>query len=520
MVVLLANVCCRFGSATGDINSSCSGQCAPGRFGNTTAMVNANCSGPCAPGFACPAGSTNATAVVCPPGQYSLGGAPMCSLCAAGSFCPLAGSTSPAVVTCPYGYACGPGSSNGTSLPCGIGYFCPIGTANATSNKCYASAAVASAWWRHGSGGLALPDQPPRYTMVSATPLGTVLMAGSGNGTDASCNDTLLRLPSAMVAGVGGVGAVAHVLLLDGDGDGNEDVVAVLANGVAGMSYGNRTDDNGSGVSGQALHFPELQTLTVAVRVTFAMAWDSDSDGWVDILTVGTATNGTANASVVSTLWRNSGGGAAGWIADNSSGAAGLLPPLPWPSCAAGVCNVSAAVVDVTGDGLLDVIVGCATGGVALLVRQAGTSSTGAPLFRDETAARRLSPASPCVVAVADVEAGDTPETAATRATVNDEEPIQSDRSAPLAVVAAAVRSAVAGFLRKCKGMPGERSPRLAKPSVILLSGLTSFLGILAISLPQWALTANTYDGTGARAGRSPCSCDGCTYQRRTWCKA
>jgi hypothetical protein len=60
--------------------------CPAGRFGNVSGLAGAGCSGGCTPGFACPPGSTNATAAICPVGTFSLPGAGNCSLCAAGRF--------------------------------------------------------------------------------------------------------------------------------------------------------------------------------------------------------------------------------------------------------------------------------------------------------------------------------------------------------------------------------------------------------------------------------------------------
>ena len=60
---------------------------------------------------------------------------------------------------------------------------------------------------------------------------------------------------------------------------------------------------------------------------------------------------------------------------------------------------------------------------------------------------------------------------------------------------------ATSSFVQKCAGVPGEKPPPLPKPTVIALSGLTSFLGMLAVSLPQWYLQADTHQGVN----RPPC---------------
>ena len=60
--------------------------CAAGFFGDSPGQFNATCAGPCAAGWFCPSGSTNATAVVCPPGSYCEAGAAAPVLCPAGTF--------------------------------------------------------------------------------------------------------------------------------------------------------------------------------------------------------------------------------------------------------------------------------------------------------------------------------------------------------------------------------------------------------------------------------------------------
>jgi hypothetical protein len=63
--------------------SSFCGLCAAGSFGGMEGLTSPACSGNCSAGYACPAGSTNATAVMCSAGQYSLSGAASCALCPA-----------------------------------------------------------------------------------------------------------------------------------------------------------------------------------------------------------------------------------------------------------------------------------------------------------------------------------------------------------------------------------------------------------------------------------------------------
>jgi hypothetical protein len=150
-----------YGNSTGLTTAGCSGQCAAGRFGSVSGQSTSSCEGACTAGYACQLGSTNATAAVCLPGQYSLSGWSMCNQCPVG----LYGDT-PALPSSTCTAPCPPGrfgSIPGLSIPacsgpcdagrfgsqpganassctaaCPAGYFCPPGTANATANVRFA----------------------------------------------------------------------------------------------------------------------------------------------------------------------------------------------------------------------------------------------------------------------------------------------------------------------------------------------------------------------------------------------
>ena len=66
--------------------------CPSGVYGATRGLTTAACSGMCAVGYECPAGSTNATAVVCPLGYFCGGGDRQ--PCPAGRFSDRPGATS------------------------------------------------------------------------------------------------------------------------------------------------------------------------------------------------------------------------------------------------------------------------------------------------------------------------------------------------------------------------------------------------------------------------------------------
>ncbi len=58
--------------------------CSPGTFSSSGTSLTGPCTGVCTAGYACPAGSNNGTASICPVGQYSLSGAGACSVCPLG----------------------------------------------------------------------------------------------------------------------------------------------------------------------------------------------------------------------------------------------------------------------------------------------------------------------------------------------------------------------------------------------------------------------------------------------------
>ena len=110
--------------------------CGVGAFGNSTGRPPCR---PCSPGYACPAGSTNATAVLCFPGKYSLAGSGSCTPCPAGTFgatagLALASCTAPCVAG-RYGAVGGLSSENCTG-PCSAGYSCPPGSLTPTASTC------------------------------------------------------------------------------------------------------------------------------------------------------------------------------------------------------------------------------------------------------------------------------------------------------------------------------------------------------------------------------------------------
>ena len=128
-----------FGNSTRLFSPACSGLCAAGWFGSVSGLLSSSCEGACTAGYACPAGSTSSTAILCGAGRYSLAGAGVCincsagtygsstglltaacsGLCAAGRFGSVSGlSSSSCEGACMAGYACPPGSTNATAVVC------------------------------------------------------------------------------------------------------------------------------------------------------------------------------------------------------------------------------------------------------------------------------------------------------------------------------------------------------------------------------------------------------------------
>jgi hypothetical protein len=122
------------------LQASCT-LCLAGRFGTVMGAINATsgCAGTCTPGFMCPAGSTNATSVVCPAGMYSLGSAGTCTDCAPGLYGAATGmDTSTCTAPCrPGSYGGGSGLTSPTcSGNCTAGYACPAGSTSPLAQLC------------------------------------------------------------------------------------------------------------------------------------------------------------------------------------------------------------------------------------------------------------------------------------------------------------------------------------------------------------------------------------------------
>jgi hypothetical protein len=192
--------------------------CPAGTYGATQAQASAACSGNCSAGYTCPPGSDSPTAVACGPGQYSVGGSVVCTLCPPGTF----GSAS-ALPSATCSGLCRWGGGTAMRATCGLvhaslllagrlrdmfasryltprplllpcshatnssysaGYACPAGSANSTVFQC-------------PTGTYAGPGSPQCYVCPPNrpyTPVGAV-SADWCSACNSSCNTSYGRFP-------------------------------------------------------------------------------------------------------------------------------------------------------------------------------------------------------------------------------------------------------------------------------------------------------------------------------------
>ncbi len=124
----------QYGATAAMNTSGCTAACPAGTFGSASGLSTSACSGNCTAGYACPAGSTSATAVQCPPGTYSVVAASSCELCPEGRFGASAALPSSACSgACTAGYFCLAGSASSTQGTCPPGQYSIAGAASCTN---------------------------------------------------------------------------------------------------------------------------------------------------------------------------------------------------------------------------------------------------------------------------------------------------------------------------------------------------------------------------------------------------
>jgi hypothetical protein len=195
----------RFGSAAAATTSACSGLCSAGQyslaaavtctlcpagaFGQSVGLSSPTCTGTCVQGYACPAGSTNATALICPAGLYSYAGAAVCAECPPGTFGDSPGLSSALCSgACTAGYACPAGSTNTTASACSAGQYSFAGAGSCTgcaAGSWSASTVRSTVCDNMCTAGYACPAGSTNATTL-ACPAGQFSLAGAGSCTNCS----------------------------------------------------------------------------------------------------------------------------------------------------------------------------------------------------------------------------------------------------------------------------------------------------------------------------------------------
>ena len=207
-------------------------------------------------------------------------------------------------------------------------------------------------------------------SMVSGTPLGTIVMSNTRTGMDVMCSDASARLPALLVSPNEGAGAIAAVSVADMNGDGAVDVVARLANGTVVAA---RNDGR--------FNFSTSPSVTLSRTASCSAVWDVNGDGLVDVV-----------------VWNVSGGAVSVWRSNGSSMTSSATDSVGIPGVSSGGTTVvSVGVADLSGDGVLDAVI-ASTSSSGLWAGMT-TSSTN---FQDVTATQSSglfsSSASTCVV--------------------------------------------------------------------------------------------------------------------------
>jgi hypothetical protein len=129
------------------LNNSTGGciSCAAGRWSATG--QTGPCLQLCTAGYACAVGSSSPTASVCPAGQYSDEGAGACTRCAAGRWSDAVARTFPCEENCTAGYACPPGSEVASAVECPPGQFSLTGSGACTGCEAGRWSGAAARWY-------------------------------------------------------------------------------------------------------------------------------------------------------------------------------------------------------------------------------------------------------------------------------------------------------------------------------------------------------------------------------------
>ena len=208
-------------------------------------------------------------------------------------------------------------------------------------------------------------------SMVSGTPLGTIVMSNTRTGMDVMCSDAAARLPSLLVSPSGGAGVIAAVAVADTNGDGAMDVVARLVNGTVVAA---RNDGR--------FNFSSTPFVTLSRNASCSAVWDVNADGLVDAV-VWDFAGGVS-------VWRSNGS----TMSSSSTYGAGI----PGVGSGSSTAVVGVGLTDLSGDGVLDAVVASTSSSLLW----AGVTTSSSSTFRDVTSAQSpalfSSAASTCVV--------------------------------------------------------------------------------------------------------------------------
>jgi hypothetical protein len=241
--------------------------CPGGRFG-TGGSVTSECSGACSPGYFCVAGSSNATAAVCPSGKYSLGAAAACNDMMVPSTVGTQGSA--------WSVAVADFDRDGWQDVVAVGdsnaaHFRNLGGTS------WASGSVATSMYSSINRNVHVGDfdgDGRVDVVIGHTLRGSVQWFRNVGASAVGATTSWVTYP---VAPVGSVANVNQALPVDLDRDGKLDVLVAAEGNGSVVWYRN-------GGGGLPIVWTQHVLLSAAQNVNGVAAADFDSDGWLDVV--------------------------------------------------------------------------------------------------------------------------------------------------------------------------------------------------------------------------------------------
>ena len=205
-------------------------------------------------------------------------------------------------------------------------------------------------------------------TVVSSTPFGTIVMPNSRTGMDVACTDTPRRLPIAMTTPVGAVAAFTAADVIGSDGA--MDIVARLVNGTVVVAANDgRFNFTALSVGGRSNSSNSSTSAVLSWNCTALAVWDVNNDGTVEVVMWSVGADGSSvdvAASNATTLASSPALASAVAALSGGGGNSSMNSTIN-----------SAVVVDVSGDGVLDVVTSSLQGCRVLLGGGSGVFSDG-----------------------------------------------------------------------------------------------------------------------------------------------